>query len=164
MGYVDENLITGEAVKYRATLHWLSLLRSILGTAALTAAGIAFVYTSSVRPDLAVLMWFGIACFVLAVAVAIVAKVKKDTSEFAVTNKRVILKTGLVQRRTSEMFLAKIETVGVDQSLLGRALDFGTISLVGTGGTTEPFAGISRPLEFRRQVQEQMALVIEGRH
>ena len=77
------------------------------------------------------------------------------TSEFAVTNKRVIMKVGLVARRVLELNLHKIESVNVDQSLLGRILGYGTITVIGTGGTRETFDQIANPLAFRKAFQEQ---------
>lgn len=76
------------------------------------------------------------------------------TSEFAITNKRVIIKTGLIARKTVEMNLQKIESVNVDQSILGRILGYGTIQLIGTGGTRETFKGIKKPITFRKVFQE----------
>lgn len=80
--------------------------------------------------------------------------IMKYTDEFAITNKRVIIKTGLFSRKTVEMNHSKIESVNVDQSILGRILGYGTISIVGTGGTRESFPKISKPLQFRRKFQE----------
>lgn len=80
--------------------------------------------------------------------------IDRATSEFAVTNKRVIIKVGWIYRRTVEMNLAKIESVNVDQSLLGRLLGFGTIEVIGTGGTREPFPRIADPMRFKRTFQE----------
>jgi len=80
-----------------------------------------------------------------------------STSEFAITNKRVIIKVGLISRRTLEMNLSKIESVNVNQGMLGRMLGYGTIVVVGTGGTKEPFAAISDPLTFRKKFQEVQA-------
>jgi|TARA_Y100000294_G_C8558681_1_gene338162 uncharacterized membrane protein YdbT with pleckstrin-like domain len=77
-----------------------------------------------------------------------------STSEFAITNKRIIIKVGLISRRTLEMNLSKIESVNVDQGILGRMLGYGTIVVIGTGGTKEPFAGISDPMTFRKKFQE----------
>ena len=74
--------------------------------------------------------------------------------EFAVTNKRVIVKTGLISRRTLEMNLSKIESVNVDQSIMGRILGYGTITIIGTGGTRESFPKIANPLLFRKKFQE----------
>ncbi|MEI6679093.1 MAG: PH domain-containing protein [Mariniphaga sp.] len=76
------------------------------------------------------------------------------TDEFAVTNRRVIVKTGLISRRTLEMNLSKIESVNVDQSIFGRILGYGTITIIGTGGTRESFPDISDPLKFRKKFQE----------
>lgn len=78
------------------------------------------------------------------------------SAEFAVTNKRVILKTGFLQSKTAEMFLNKIESVGVDQSISGRILGFGSITIRGTGGSFEPFHRVSSPLRFRNEIQEQI--------
>lgn len=76
------------------------------------------------------------------------------TSEYAVTNKRVIMKTGLIRRQTLEMNISKIESINVNQSILGRILGYGDITVVGFGGTRESFLTISSPIEFRRRFQE----------
>ena len=75
-------------------------------------------------------------------------------SEFGITNKRLIIKTGILSRRTLELNLSKIESVNVNQSLLGRILGYGSIGVIGTGGTKEYFVSIKNPLEFRRKFQE----------
>ena len=85
--------------------------------------------------------------------------IRQMTSEFVITNKRVIMKTGLISRKTFEMNLHKIESVNVDQSFWGRILVFGTVSIIGTGGTRESFSDISKPLMFRRKFQEMDILV-----
>ncbi len=76
------------------------------------------------------------------------------TSEFAITNKRIVIKVGLIARRTLEMNLSKIESVNVNQSILGRILGYGSIVVIGTGGTREVFDQIAEPLVFRRKFQE----------
>ena len=68
----------------------------------------------------------------------------------------MILKIGAVTRRTAEIFLNKIESVGVEQTVTGRALGYGTIVMRGTGGSLEPFHLVSAPLEFRKQIQQQI--------
>ena len=80
--------------------------------------------------------------------------IDKYSDEFAITNRRVIVKTGLISRKTFEMNLSKIESVNVDQSILGRILGYGTIRIVGSGGTKEEFPNIQKPLEFRKKFQE----------
>ena len=81
--------------------------------------------------------------------------IQRATSEFAITNKRVIIKVGLISRRTLEMNLSKIESVNVNQGIFARLLGYGTIVVIGTGGTKEQFAGISDPMTFRKKFQEQ---------
>src|SRR6202035_3793946 len=98
--------------------------------------------------------WPGAGILAIAAIPIAVANISRSSAEFAVTNKRVILKTGFIQKETAEMFLNKIESVGVDQSIGGRIAGFGTIVIRGTGGTLEPFHRVSSPLEFRRQIQE----------
>jgi uncharacterized membrane protein YdbT with pleckstrin-like domain len=80
--------------------------------------------------------------------------IRRMTSEFAITNKRVIIKVGLISRRTIELNLQKVESIGVDQGILGRIFGYGTIVIVGTGGTKEPFNAIADPLAFRKAVNE----------
>jgi uncharacterized membrane protein YdbT with pleckstrin-like domain len=76
------------------------------------------------------------------------------TSEYAITNKRVIIKLGLISRKTLEMNLSKIESVNVDQSIFGRILGYGAITIIGTGGTRETFSDLANPIQFRRVFQE----------
>jgi uncharacterized membrane protein YdbT with pleckstrin-like domain len=80
--------------------------------------------------------------------------VERLTSEFAVTNKRIIIKTGFISRRTIEMKFSRIESVEVNQSIFGRVFDYGSITVIGTGGTKELFHKIAKPLEFRNQFQQ----------
>lgn len=80
--------------------------------------------------------------------------IRQATSEYAITNKRVIIKVGLISRRTLEMNLSKIESVNVNQSILARLLGYGSIVVIGTGGTRETFHDIAEPLAFRRKFQE----------
>jgi uncharacterized membrane protein YdbT with pleckstrin-like domain len=79
---------------------------------------------------------------------------QRALSEFVITNRRIIIKTGFIARRTFEMNLSKIETVNVNQTVIGRILNYGSITIIGTGGTKEIFHNISKPLEFRKAFQE----------
>ena len=77
------------------------------------------------------------------------------SSEFGVTNRRVLIKVGFIRRRSLELLLSKVEGIGVDQGIPGRIFGYGTIIVTGTGGTKEPFRNITAPMEFRKTVQEQ---------
>lgn len=80
--------------------------------------------------------------------------IRLKSNEFVITNKRIIVKRGLISRETFEMNLNKIETVNVDQSVWGRLFGFGTLIIIGTGGSRESIQSIQKPLEFRRKFQE----------
>ena len=94
--------------------------------------------------------------FITGIIVILVGTVRRNATEMAVTNRRVVIKTGLASRKTIEMMLNKVESIEVSETAFGRMLGYGTIAVIGTGGTLEPFHNIARPLEFRSQVQQQV--------
>lgn len=160
MGYVDDNLLPGERVEHRAALHWVIYARPIrngLIGAGIMVATVALL--ASARSDLwwvfALGVGTGVVLMIAAAGGLLAAIARGLTSEFAVTNKRVIVKTGFISRDTLELNLAKVETVGVQQSVAGRILGYGTIVIVGTGGTREPFRDLAAPMSFRRAVDAQ---------
>jgi uncharacterized membrane protein YdbT with pleckstrin-like domain len=158
VGYVDNNLITGEAVTYRARLHSILFVKPALMGLTLIAIVALIFYAADLgkvlSTEVALLVWVGV--LVISAVPMLAAFLTWHSAEFAVTNKRVILKTGFIQSKTAEMFLNKIESVGVDQSIAGRILGYGTIEIRGTGGSLEPFHRVSAPLHFRNQIQEQI--------
>jgi uncharacterized membrane protein YdbT with pleckstrin-like domain len=154
MGYVDKHLLEDEKIVYRARLHRLIFLPPL----AVTLLGIivaVFIYYYFTNWKAAGIV--GAAFLIAAILFAIPRYILYATSEFAVTNKRVTVKVGLINRGTLELVLAKVETIGVEQTILGRLLNYGTIIITGTGGTKEPFKGIAKPIEFRERVQSQLA-------
>jgi len=146
MAYVDSQILPGEQVLYRAHMSRLLFLPAIGVAVFAAAAGIVTAYVPTFWPTVVVLG--GIAAVVF-----LGEWILYKTSEFAVTDRRVIIKVGWVKRRTLETTLGKIEALEVEQGVLGRMFNFGTITVTGTGGTQETFDRISAPLEFRRQVQ-----------
>jgi uncharacterized membrane protein YdbT with pleckstrin-like domain len=84
----------------------------------------------------------------------IIPLVQSYTDEFVITNKRVIVKKGLIAIWTLEMNLQKIETVNVEQSIMGRIFGYGCLTLIGTGGTKEKFDCIKDPISFRKSFME----------
>jgi len=117
--YVENNLISGEQIRYETTYHWVIFF------------SLKSLFTLCIAP-----------------------LVDKYTDEFAITNKRVVIKTGLISRKTIELNLNKIESVNVDQTIFGRIFGFGSITIIGIGGTREAFVNIRKPLEFRKKFQE----------
>jgi uncharacterized membrane protein YdbT with pleckstrin-like domain len=163
MGYIDNNLITGEVVTYRARLHRILFLKPILIALTIIAIAALVFYAASLDKTLSTqtLLIAAAAVLLIASIPVISAAVQAWCAEFAVTNKRVIFKIGFIQSKTAEMFLNKIESVGVDQSIAGRMLGYGTIVIRGTGGSLEPFHRVSAPLQFRKQIQEQIGKSFE---
>jgi uncharacterized membrane protein YdbT with pleckstrin-like domain len=98
----------------------------------------------------------GVALLVCCVVVILAGMVQRNATEMAVTNHRVVIKTGLVSRKTIEMMLNKVESIEVSETPVGRMMGYGTILVIGTGGTPEPFHRVAHPLEFRSQVQQQI--------
>jgi len=144
MGYIEANLLPGETVVQRARLHWIVFVKAIV--VALVGLGLLLL-----QPIVgAVVIGVGI-------LMAVPPWLERLTSEFGVTSKRVIIKVGLIQRRTLELLLRQVEALSVDQSLSGRMLDYGTITLSGTGGVREVFHRVREPLELRRRIQGQVA-------
>lgn len=80
----------------------------------------------------------------------VMAYVRYKSTELAVTTKRVIVKHGFIGRQTVEINLGKVESIQVDQGVLGRMFDFGTLVVAGTGASHAPIAGIAQPMEFRK--------------
>jgi len=98
----------------------------------------------------------GALCAVIAVVLGLLAYLDISTAEFGVTNRRVIIKVGVLRRRTLETLLDKVESISVDQGILGRVFGYGTVAVNGTGAGRTPFKGIAAPLQFRQHVQEQI--------
>ena len=141
--YVQNNLIPGEQVVHETGVHPVVFL----SPAAFVIGGIVFGMLGMPYP--------GVIFLLVGVVLFAGAWIRQWSSEFAVTNKRVIIKVGFISRRTIEINMSKVESVEIDQDIFGRLLNYGTITVIGTGGTKEPFALISDPLAFRRAVQAQ---------
>jgi uncharacterized membrane protein YdbT with pleckstrin-like domain len=148
--YVDSVLASGETIVHRAAVsHW-KYLGSYFAGVLLIAAGAAPLFLSVPRE-----YWIagGVAA-AAGVILILAALIRRATTELVLTDRRIIAKRGLVSRDTVEMNLGKVESVHVNQSLLGRMLDYGDVTVVGTGSSLEPLAGIAQPLELRRKLGE----------
>jgi uncharacterized membrane protein YdbT with pleckstrin-like domain len=161
MSYVDRNLTSGETVIYKTRLHWIVMLHHIVMALMAAAGAGALLYFAFGQDDLSQdsVHAFEIVAGVLLLAAVItlaVGAIQRNATEMAVTNHRVIIKVGLVGRRTVELLLSKVESIEVKETALGRMLGYGTIVVIGTGGTPEPFYRVAHPLEFRSKVQQQI--------
>jgi uncharacterized membrane protein YdbT with pleckstrin-like domain len=168
MGYVDRNLVPGEMLLYRTRHHWLVLLGPLFGGLLLLVPGIALLVEAIATRDTAglvvgstvispkLMVSFGAVLVVGAIITFSYGVAKRNATEMAVTNRRVLIKTGMSSRRTLDLMLSRVESIGVEESAVGRMLGYGSVVVRGTGGTPEPFLMIAHPQEFRRAVQEQI--------
>jgi uncharacterized membrane protein YdbT with pleckstrin-like domain len=90
--------------------------------------------------------------FITAVIMVFQAIIIMVSTEFGVTNRRIIAKTGFIRRQSLEILLSKVESVFVNQTILGRMLNFGTVTVTGTGGTRGSFRAIVNPIEIRKEI------------
>jgi uncharacterized membrane protein YdbT with pleckstrin-like domain len=152
MRYVDSVLQPGEVVRHVASLHWILYAP---GALLLIAAGVIAL----ARPD-ASAHWLvhGVAvvaawlCFAAGLFLIARAWFEWWTTEMAVTDRRVVYKTGFIWRDTIEMHMDKVESVDVRQSILGRILDYGDVEIRGVGAGLEPLHLIAQPLELRNHI------------
>ncbi len=150
MGYVERHLLPGERVVYRTRLHWVLFIKPVL--LMLVGAVLAVVLWRVADPPW---LWIvGAVVFAGGVGWWFVHYVEVMTSEFAVTSSRLILKVGLISRYTTELLLTKVESIGVQQGLTGRLLNFGDLTVTGTGGAREVFRRVRDPIGFRNHVQQ----------
>ncbi|HWD56750.1 MAG TPA: PH domain-containing protein [Stellaceae bacterium] len=150
MNYVRRVLQPGESVVLLTRLHIIIFLPALFwfaGAVVLAIAGLTQQGDARILGEALALF-----CLVIAAAAAIPALIRRVSTELAVTDRRVIYKSGVIARHTLEMNRSKVESVDVDQSLLGRLLGFGTITVRGTGGSLEPIRLVSDPLTFRSHI------------
>ncbi|MFO1057401.1 MAG: PH domain-containing protein [Dongiaceae bacterium] len=150
MSYVRRVLEPDEAILYATTVHWLIYGPAILLLAA--AIGSAVLAGGVADEARGILLIAAVLLAVLALASWLPAALRRASTELVVTDRRVIYKSGLFSRHTIEMNRTKVESVDVDQSVLGRLLGYGTVTVHGTGGTLEPIRSVARPLTFRSHI------------
>jgi uncharacterized membrane protein YdbT with pleckstrin-like domain len=165
MRYIQSSLLKTEKIVYASRPHWIVFAPSV---AAFLFAFLIWVYLPQYigyYPPI----WRGWHVHeLLAAAVGLFALyslcqtfVYYSTSEYGITDKRIIMKHGWIQRESAEIFLQRVEAINVNQTVVGRILNYGTVVVVGTGGSTDFYSYIPDPVGFRRIVQQQMDLLID---
>jgi uncharacterized membrane protein YdbT with pleckstrin-like domain len=152
MRYVRRVLQPGETIVYATQLHWVVFLRTILLLIVCVIVAGAAVSTSDNQNISLALAIAAIIFALLAVSAGLRAFIRRATTELAITDHRVIYKTGLLARHTVEMNRDKVESVDVDQTVSGRIFGYGTIIVRGVGGSLEPIRNIGDPLTFRTYI------------
>jgi uncharacterized membrane protein YdbT with pleckstrin-like domain len=153
VSYIDRHLLPGESVTYRTRLHWKIFVMPVFVSLIMLALAI-WAFSANRR------VW-AIPPIVIALVLLLAAWIRRRSSEFAVTTKRVIIKLGVTTTRSMELLLSKVEGIAVTQSLGGRMFGYGEIVVTGSGGTQEPFDNIQSPLDFRQAVQAATAAAMD---
>ena len=169
MSYTEANLLPDERIVLRSFGHWVALLPPVALTLTALAAwwivpdiladgnpSEAFYIPPYPRFGPASLKAFGV-IVTLGVAWFLFAWMRHRTSEFAITNRRVLVKRGIVFRKAASLFIERVESVYLTQTITGRLLGFGTLVVAGTGETREVLSLVPRPQKFRRALQAQAA-------
>ena len=146
MAYTKSNLAAGERVIHTGKLHKIIfVLPTLLTLIALPSAteGMAWLL-------LVALGWLA------------VTYINYTSSEIVVTNKQVTAKVGFISRSTVETRLTKVEGIEVDQGVIGRMLDYGTVRVKGAGGTSKALKNISEPMKFRKRVLAEVDRIEEA--
>jgi uncharacterized membrane protein YdbT with pleckstrin-like domain len=155
MSYIEKNLLQNEEITYRANLHWITFFGPLL---LITAAGVSFLFSSIGQDENlnSILNYAGIIFILVSIFIGFSSLIAFLTSEFGVSNQRVLIKVGFIKRSTFELLLNKVESFQVDQSIMGRILGYGTILVSGTGMGSEEFKNIADPLELKKNVQQSV--------
>jgi uncharacterized membrane protein YdbT with pleckstrin-like domain len=149
--YIDEILQPNERVLYSTNAHWIFYLPAI---AAWVVAILLFVLSRTTETEGLILLWLSASVVAAIAALYWTAKAWFHlwTTETDVTNLRVVHKTGFIKRRTFEMSLDKVESVDVNQTILGRILNYGDVTILGVGEGKETISTIASPLIFRNYI------------
>jgi uncharacterized membrane protein YdbT with pleckstrin-like domain len=149
--YIDEILQPGEKVLYSTNAHWIFYLPAI---AAWIVALVLLILSRATITESIILLCMAAAAVVAIAALywTVKAWFHRWTTETDVTNLRVVHKTGFIKRRTFEMSLDKVESVDVNQSILGRLLSYGNVTVRGVGEGVETIRTIASPLDFRNHI------------
>lgn len=171
MSYVSDNLLPDEKVIARAKLHW----GVFVGPALVGAVGIALAFcflvsaasappATAANPNTdpaqgAATMFICCVLPILGLAglYGVAVAMSYFSTEFAVTNKRIIAKTGMIRQQTLELVLSKVESVAVKQGLMGSLLGYGTVVVSGSGGTHQGFPNIAEPGVIRQKINAIIA-------
>jgi uncharacterized membrane protein YdbT with pleckstrin-like domain len=161
MGYIEKNLIAGENILYKTRLHSVAVLFPMMSAAVIAVAGVFCFYQSIADrqtggDESRIFAGAGLVLLVVAAMTVGIATIKRNATEMAVTNRRILVKSGIMSRRTIELLLSRVESIAITEPFFGRVFGYGTVIVRGTGGTPESFTQIAKPNEFRRYVQEQI--------
>ena len=152
MSYIQKNLMDNERVIYTTKLNWTLYIKSFV----LILIGLTLFVDSSHSINNYLVSLASIILFLAGIFSAAVTYIKIRTFEFAVTNKRVLIKHGILRTESFEIMLNKVEAIYVEQNIIERIVNSGTIIIKGTGGSQNPLRNVDNPFQFRIAVNEQI--------
>jgi membrane protein YdbS with pleckstrin-like domain len=148
--YSRTTLAPNERPFFKTSLHWIVFVRfAVLALAVFLFAAIPFAIAVQAMTG-SEIGWFALP---LPAFIMLPPALAYASSELVITDRRVLIKTGIVRRLSMEMLISKIESIAVDQGAIGRMFDYGTVTVRGTGGFEEPLEAIANPILFRNWVQ-----------
>lgn len=167
-GYIQSILMPKERVLATAKIHWviyitpaiftfLAIITTIASFAGISSLSSKSSPTDSTMATLLVSTWCCIPFWLMGLIGFIVAFLRYKTTEFALTDKRVIGKYGIIRRNSLELVLGKVESIRVNQDIGGRILDYGTVIVTGSGGTHQLFPYIAAPMEMKKTINAILA-------
>lgn len=142
-----------ETVIHKEHIHWAMFINPVI----LLVLGVLTMLPGFLERDLSTFICVGAPFVALALLAMLRLVIVYFTHEFVLTNKRIVIKTGLLSRNTFEVLLTKVEGIGVSQPLFGRIFGYGSIVITGTGGAKQIFRGMKKPVEFRELIEAQIA-------
>jgi uncharacterized membrane protein YdbT with pleckstrin-like domain len=160
MSYLEELLGQGETVLFRTRRHGFVLFtRVLLEGILLVLLAAAAVFATRAWPSYG--QWVALGAAALAVIVlisALIDFVRWSNEQYVVTDRRVIQLKGVVNKNVLDSSLEKINDVELDQSLLGRMFDYGSIEiLTASEEAINRMESIAHPLQFKRAMQDARA-------
>ncbi len=156
MRYTSKNLLGDEKIVYEAKLHKYIFVWPIVWSIVFFGLGFFFLSMPSSQFEFALLC--GVIFILLGILTVLNPLIQYKTSEYAITNKRIISKVGFISRRSTEIRLDKIESVELEQGIIGRIFDLGSIKITGTGGAYAEFKNIAKPIVLRNQIQNEIKI------
>lgn len=148
MGYIDKNLLPQEQIIFRTRKHLIIFLYPFV-LAGISVLATIYMYHNALLAKLLWVPWF------VAFVMGFVVWLNYITSDFAVTDKRVMMREGFFYRHSNEIRISTISQVNVDQSLIGQMLGYGTVSIK-TFGAFDVYPIISKPVVFQKVVNAQI--------
>jgi uncharacterized membrane protein YdbT with pleckstrin-like domain len=152
VSYIEDSLSDGEKIEHLFKLHWFAWVPVFIWLS-LGLAGLGLAWFAAHYELLGLWLILGFAALALTWLVALYELLRLKFTEQGVTSKRVVLKTGIIGRRTEEMKLASIETVEINQGFWGRIFGYGTVKVTGKGISDVVYRGIDDPMAVKRQIE-----------